>query len=288
MARRLSDVGTPIAAVLSRRDTSAQRLAEQVGAPVASSDVAALPEQTRMVMLCVPDDAIAEAAAALAEVEHPWADTVAAHTSGARAAAELSALAERGASTLSIHPMQTFTADTDPSAFEDVVIGVEGRNDALAAGAAMARRLGGTPVRLSSEDKIRYHCAAALASNGLVALMAVVRDVLATAGIEGENAQQLVRPLVEQTWENLQSGTPESVLTGPVARGDQGTIRNHLDALTDAAPHLVALYADLSEEMLRLAVRDGRLDRGEAEAMHATIAEMRSEEENRSSSLLNV
>lgn len=267
IARRLHQCGDPIAAVLSRHDASARALADRVGAPVASGDVTAVPERVRLVLLCVPDDAIAAVASDLAAIAHPWPDTVVAHTSGARTASELSALAERGASTLSIHPMQTFTPDTDPSAFDGIVIGLEGAGDALPVGAALARRLGGTPVRLSASDKIRYHCAAALASNGLVALLSVVRDVLTTAGIEGEQARQLVRPLVEQTWENLQADDPASVLTGPVARGDQGTVQAHVEALADARPHLVALYVALADEMVRLAERDDRLDCRQARQM---------------------
>jgi predicted short-subunit dehydrogenase-like oxidoreductase (DUF2520 family) len=267
IARRLHDLGDPIAAVLSRRATSARALADRVGAPVASSTVAALPERTRFVLLCVPDDAIGPVAERLADVAHPWADTVAAHTSGARPASELAALARRGAAPLSFHPMQTFAQDTAPSAFDGIVIGLEGSDAALSVGSILARHLGGTPVRLSASDKIRYHCAAALASNGLVALLSVVREVLATAGIEGERARQLVRPLVDQTWENLQAEAPASVLTGPVARDDRGTVEAHVEALAEAQPHLIPLYAALSEEMVRLAERDDRLDPSQAQRM---------------------
>jgi predicted short-subunit dehydrogenase-like oxidoreductase (DUF2520 family) len=276
LARRLVAVGGSVAAVISRRSDAADALADRVRAPVASDDVLALPTTARLVVLCVPDDAIVDVATALAAVDHPWGQTVVGHTSGARTAADLAPLAERGAATCSLHPMQTFPDDAEPSAFEGIVIGLQGMDDALEMGEILARRLGGTPVRLSASDKTQYHCAAALASNGLVALMAAVRDVLATAGIDTETARQLVRPLVRQTLANLEQDDPEAVLTGPAARGDLGTVRAHLHALSGSTPHLVPLYADLTEEMVRLAVRDGRLEPDSAAPLRALLATARS------------
>ena len=68
-------------------------------------------------------------------------------------------------------------------------------------------------------------------------------------------------------WKNLHQGTLEGVLTGPVARGDEDTIRAHLDALTDETPHLVPLYAALSTEMVRVAVRGGHLSPAQADGL---------------------
>jgi len=267
LARRLAARGYPVRAVLSRRADDARALADRVGAAVAGDEASALPGDVRLVLLCVPDDAIASVAAALAAwEEHPWDRTVVGHTSGARAAAVLAPLAEEGAATLSFHPLQTFAPGTPPEAFEDIVVAVEGGDDAVLAGKGLARRLGARPLVLSAADKARYHCAAALASNGLVALMGVVEEVLSSAGVD-EDASALLAPLVEQTWANLSEGTPEGVLTGPVARGDRDTVAGHLSALQDETPHLVPLYAALSTEMARLAVRSGRLDEASAEAV---------------------
>jgi predicted short-subunit dehydrogenase-like oxidoreductase (DUF2520 family) len=267
LARRLADRGIPVRAVLSRTADDARALADRVGAAVAGDEASALPGDVRLVLLCVPDDALALTAAALAEWrEHPWARTIVGHTSGARTAAALAPLAEQGAATLSFHPLQTFAPGTPPEAFEGIVVAVEGGDDAVLAGKGLARRLGARPVVLSAADKARYHCAAALASNGLVALMGVVEEILSSAGVN-EEASTLLAPLVEQTWTNLTESTPEGALTGPVVRGDRDTVADHLSALEDETPHLVPLYAALSTEMARLAVRSGRLDEASAEAV---------------------
>lgn len=269
LARRLATRGAPVRAVLSRDASDAQALADRVGAPVASDDVGALPEEVRLVMLCVPDDAIPTVAEMLGRASHPWAHTIVGHTSGARTAEALAPLAREGAATFSFHPLQAFAPDAPPDAFEDVVVGIEGNPDAVSAGTALARGLGAQPVTLTARDKALYHCAAALASNGLVALMAVVEEVLAAADLDKDDhsATDLMGPLVEQTWTNLASGPPERVLTGPVARGDEATVDAHLEALQADAPQLVPLYAALSTEMARTAVRGGQLDPDTADTL---------------------
>lgn len=271
LARRLGPAGYPVQAVLSRTAASAQALADRVGAPVGTDDAAALPADVRLVFLCVPDDAIAEVAETLAGLDHRWARTTVVHTSGLHPSAVLDPLAEQGAAPLSFHPLQTFTPDTPPEAFEDIVIGVEGPSDAVSVGTVLARTLGATPLVLSAADKARYHSAAALASNGLVALMGVVEELLATADLgeteSGVEVGDIMTPLIEQTWVNLKGGSPENVLTGPVARGDRETVAAHLNALAEDTPHLLPLYAALSTEMVRVAVRGGQLSPDTAEAL---------------------
>jgi len=274
LARALVANGHRVEAVLSRTVASAQALADRVGAPVVESSWEALPPSVRLVWICVPDDAITSVAAALAAIDHPWPDTIVAHTSGAQTAAALAPLGEQGAATVSFHPLQTFTDETVPDAFEDIVVGLEGDDRAVAAGEMVAQSLGARPVRLSSEGKALYHAAAALASNGLVALLAVVEEIFAasahTTG-SSELGLDAVRPLLQQTLENVQRTRPEGALTGPVARGDDETLQAHLEALSAQTPHLVPLYASLSTELVRVAVRGGHLSAEQAETLLHTL-----------------
>jgi predicted short-subunit dehydrogenase-like oxidoreductase (DUF2520 family) len=260
-----------VQAVLSRERADAQALADQVGAPVAASETEALPPTVRLVLLCVPDAAVATVADALAACEHPWSRTVVAHTSGALTSAVLSPLAELGTATLGFHPMQTFAPETPPEAVRDIVVGVEGTETAVAVGTALAEAMGARPVVLSAEAKAQYHGAAALASNGLVALVAAVEEVLREANVEADAIPDIVEPLLDQTWANLKANAPEAVLTGPVARGDRSTIEAHLDALQEATPHLLPLYSALTTEMVRIAVRGGQIDGDTAHALLATL-----------------
>ena len=274
LARALVANGHRVEAVLSRTGGAAQALADRVGAPIADSSWDALPPTVRLVWICVPDDAIASVAGALAEIDHPWGKTIVAHTSGVQTAAVLAPLGQQGAATMSFHPLQTFTEDTAPDVFDGIVVGLEGDDRAVAAGEMLAQSLGARPVRLSSEDKALYHAAAALTSNGLVALLAVVEELFAASGnATGSSDMDLdaVGPLLQQTLENVQRKRPEGALTGPVARGDEETLKAHLEALAAQTPHLVPLYASLSTELIRVAVRGGHLRAEQAETLLHTL-----------------
>ena len=259
LARRLAVRQVPVRAVLSSRRASARELAADVGAAVASDDVRDLPSDVRRVFLCVPDDALPGVAAELAEVDHPWSDTIVAHTSGARPAGDLQALDRVGASLLSFHPVQSFATPNASAAFDGIYIGVEGHEVGIRYGSALARRLGATPFPLTAESKTRVHCAAALASNGFTALLAVVQEVLGTAGLDAADATSVVQPLVDQTWENLRSNPPDDALTGPVVRGDRETVGSHVHTLRNGLSHLLPIYVALVTEQVRVAVRGGRL-----------------------------
>lgn len=268
LAQRLVQCGYTVSAVLSRRRESAEALARAVDAPVASSDWCDVPFQTPLLLICVPDDAIEPVAGRLANLARPWESITVAHTSGARTTAALEAVAARGASTLSLHPMQTLTLDSPPSALEGIYFGIEGEEDDVVTQAiSFVRDLGAEATTIPAAAKTRYHLAGVFASNGLVALMGLVNEMLASADLNPTDGSALVGPLVQSTWRNIAATSPADALTGPVVRGDVGTVVAHLEALATHLPHLLPAYAALSNEMVRLAVRGGRLTPEQAEPL---------------------
>lgn len=272
LARALTTGGYRVDAVLSRTGESAQALATRVEASVASTHSDALPQTVRCVFVCVPDDAIGEVAEALAAVAHPWEQTIVAHTSGVHTAEALAPLAREGAGTMSFHPMQTFAGEAPPSAFEGITVGLEGDEGAVAAGQTLAQALGARPLVLTAGEKGRYHCAAALASNGLVALMGVVEEVFGELHSGDEaRVRDVFTPLVEQSWTNIEQEGTEAALTGPVARGDEETVKAHLKTLRTTTPHLIPAYVALSTEAVRLAVRGGQLEPERAQDLLQTL-----------------
>lgn len=273
LARRLAERSYPVSAVLSRTRADAEALARQVGADVASNHLADLPPTARLVFLCVPDDAIRPVARELSALSHAWRASLVAHTSGVHPAAALDALAPKGATLLSFHPLQTFPPEADAAAFDGIYVGLEGGDDGVTAGRQIAEAIGAHPVEIPSGAKARYHLAASVAANGLVALMGVVEEILTSANGHPEEATALVRPLVERTWRNLVETSPESAITGPIARGDEGTVRAHADALATHLPHLQPVYAALATELVRIAVRGGHLDAETAESVLDTLHE---------------
>ena len=278
MALALHAAGLDVQAVLSRSADGAAAVAREAGAATASRELAALPASVRLVLLCTPDAAIGPVAEQLAARDHPWAETWVGHTSGALSVAPLGPLQSRGARVFGFHPLQTLTRASRPEVLRGAYVGIEYADLEYAdlaksggIGEALAARLGMEPLALRAEDKARYHLAATLASNGLVALMGAVADVLATLGIQREEAFGVVAPLLRGTLDNLAAGTPESALTGAVARGDAATVARHLDALSGDLAHQRALYLALQHQALRLAVSGEKLDREQEAAVRRAL-----------------
>lgn len=281
LAHRCVQRGLAVDIVVSRTQASAERLARAVGAE-ASGDVRDA-RAGAVVLVCVPDAAVAGVADVLAREAGPWrredgTARLAAHTSGVLGAGVLGALGAAGADTAAFHPAQSFTREMPPSAFaaafEGVVAAVEGPGAERAR--ALARALGLHSVVLTADAKARYHLALSLASNFGVTLAALAAEVLGNAGLTPPDALALVRPLLTGTAANLQRALPERALTGPIARGDAGTVALHLAALAGHLPHLLPVYAALATETVRVAVRGGRLPAPDAERLltllHAAVA----------------
>ena len=274
LALRLSDHGYPVRAVLSRTQASADALAALVGAPVAADRLDALPASVRLVLLTAPDDALEGLAETLVEARHPWSETVVAHASGALGADVLAPLADIGATTLAFHPLQTLRAGADGSALDGAYVGLEGAPRAVAAGIELASGLGLRYLVTAAEDRPRYHLAASVASNFPVTLVGMAQEVLGSIGLDRAEAVAVLEPLLRGTLDGLADGAPEDVLTGPVVRGDLETLRAHGLALRAHLPTLVPVYAALSVETVRLAVRSGRLAPDRAEQVLGLMERM--------------
>jgi predicted short-subunit dehydrogenase-like oxidoreductase (DUF2520 family) len=198
-----------------------------------------------IVVLAVSDDAIAAVAEAVAA--GPWLGML----SGAT---PLTALGW-GPRRFVMHPAQTFPPGAGAAQWDGVTAFVTGASsEALEVAGGLAGRLGVTAVALAEAQRPLPHVACVLASNYLVALEAAAVDLLVRAGIGRDDAITALRPLVERT---VQSTLGDGSLqpTGPVARGDAGTIRRHVEALREQAPDLLPLYRMLGSATLPLVER---------------------------------
>jgi predicted short-subunit dehydrogenase-like oxidoreductase (DUF2520 family) len=194
------------------------------------------PARCDAIVLCVPDAEIAAAA----EVVTAAAPLVG-HTSGAT---PLSPLAHAGVPAFGLHPLQSFA---HPGVrFEGAGAAVAGSTpEALAFATDLAERLGMRPFEIDDEGRAAYHAAASVASNFLVTLQAAAEAIAAGAGLDREDARELLVPLVRQTVENIAELGPEAALTGPVARGDEATVEAQRAAVERVAPELLALFDEL-------------------------------------------
>jgi predicted short-subunit dehydrogenase-like oxidoreductase (DUF2520 family) len=187
-----------------------------------------------LVLLCVPDAAIAEVAAGIAP--GPWV----AHVSGATPLAALAPHERR----FSVHPLQTFTRSRGPEQLDGAWAAVTGQTgDAVEQGRQLAELLGLRPFELADSARTLYHAGAVFASNYVVALQRAASLLFESAGAPPEALEPLMRRTIENGFE----------LTGPVARGDWPTVEAHRAAIHDARPELDHLYETLAVATLALA-----------------------------------
>ncbi|MDA0873851.1 MAG: DUF2520 domain-containing protein [Bacteroidetes bacterium] len=211
-----------------------------------------------LTFLVVSDDAVAEVAAALSAAGIPDGALVL-HTSGVYDHRVLDALERKGALTGSFHPLQTFTGTEGKERFRGITIGVEGAPEAVLAGKHLADDLLAQAVEVATDHKALYHAAAVMAGNHAIAMLALAADLWERATSDRQGAAEALGPLTRQSVENALAAGPEVALTGPVVRGDVGTLQRHLEALSQHADHLLPLYAAVVTETVHLAMKSGRL-----------------------------
>lgn len=251
MAAALADAGYSIVGIYSRSG----------GATPAPGGVRQL-AAADLLLLAVPDDALAT----LVESLPVRPGQIVAHTSGAHGVAVLAPAVARGARPLALHPAMTFAggpADLDRLR-KGISFGLTAPADVRPAAEALVRDLGGTPEWIPEERRALYHAALAHGANHLVTLVNDALDRLREAGVT--QPERVLDPLLHAALDNtLRLG--DAALTGPVARGDAGTVRGHVAVLTETAPEAVPAYLALARRTAARALAAGRLSPAEADAL---------------------
>lgn len=271
LALALREARYDIAGIASRSMESARMLAELVGTEVYSDRPEDLVPWGDLVILSVPDGAISSVCAQIAERGGFRNGQVVAHLSGALSSDVLSPAKEAGAYVLSMHPIQTLAEpETGARRLKGSYFSLEGDPEAVGMGRRLVEDVGGRALELPKGTKVLYHAALCVASNYLVALVDAAVGLLRAAGVEPDEGLKAVLPLLLGTLENLRDlGLPRA-LTGPIVRGDLGTVRAHLRALSEEVPEFLELYRTLGMYTLNVAVRAG-LDEKAAEELSVLL-----------------
>jgi predicted short-subunit dehydrogenase-like oxidoreductase (DUF2520 family) len=253
-----------VTAIVSRRADRGADVARRCAAVRGSSDLADV-LGAGVVVIAVPDRALAEVAARLAALPLR-ADATLLHTSGALAGAVLDAAGGRAGS---LHPLQSFPDVADERVLAARVAGAhwfhEGHGDIAAE--AMVAVWRGTFHRLAPGAKSLYHAGAAVLSNHTVALFDSAVRLFEAAGIPRADAHAPLAALLAGTSANLGAAGVPAALTGPIARGDVDTVRAHVDALRRAAPELVESYLAMARRTLVVARAKGSIGADAAAAL---------------------
>ncbi|MFG1675636.1 Rossmann-like and DUF2520 domain-containing protein [Micromonospora sp. NPDC049282] len=253
----LAAAGHRVAAVSGSSGASRARLALLLPQAPHRSAPAVARAATDLLIVAVPDDALAGVVADLAASGALRPGQVVAHTSGAHGLAVLAPAAAAGARPLALHPAMTFTGTPDDlSRLAGSSYGVTAPAELRPFAARLVADLGGVPEWVGEADRPLYHAALAHGANHLVTLVNDAADRLRDAGVD--RPEKVLAPLLRAALENaLRLG--DDALTGPVSRGDAGTVRRHLDRLAAAAPESVPAYLALARRTADRAVAAGRL-----------------------------
>jgi predicted short-subunit dehydrogenase-like oxidoreductase (DUF2520 family) len=212
------------------------------------------------IVIATTDDAIASVCHEIVTNGAVNAGDKVIHMSGAGGLDLLAPARQAGASVASIHPIQSF-ADV-----EGAIINIPGSTFGITAdeelrewAVSVVSALKGVPFFVPEKNKALYHAAACMASNYLTTLMQMVETTYQALGLNRKEAIRAFWPLVRGTLLNIETRGAAEALTGPIARGDAGTIEKHLQAFRETLPDLLNAYCELGLMTVDIALRKGSL-----------------------------
>ena len=262
VSKRLIEAGYPITSVISRNMERATEACSYIGCSTtaASGQLADL-ASAQIILLAVPDDQIRRLAVQIQTTSQLSRPVTLIHFSGLHPA-KIMYLPSSPQPLLSLHPLLPFANRENayidlygcPCALESDA------PDTLIIGEELVSAMGGHSFAIDHDKKSLYHSAACIASNYLVTLFAAARELLISCGIEPDQVTPLLLPLVQASVENIKNLGPEQGLTGPIVRGDIGTVTEHLRTLRDNAPELLQLYREVGAVTTEISKNSGRLD----------------------------
>ena len=274
LARVLVEKGYPARGFSSRTLESAMKAAELSGSANAGTDPVAAARDADLVFITTPDGLIREVCESMVQSGAFRSGQRVFHCSGSLPSTVLDSARKSGALIGSIHPLQSFaTIHVDRNPFEGIIAAVEGDEKAVETGLAIAADLGSKGLTIKTEAKTMYHASAVVASNFLVTLVDFAYHLLGVAGIDANDAYSVLGPLIEGTLSNIRKTGPVQALTGPIVRGDVGTVADHLREIGEKTPDLLALYKILGRHTVDIAKQRSSLSEDSLTALNRLLCD---------------
>ena len=275
MALALSRSGGASVTLAARRGAAAALAVRDARRVRAAASIADALTDAEVVILAVPDRAITTAASALVPLRRSWRGVVALHAAGALGPAPLAPLRAAGAATGVLHPLAVL-GEGGADALRGAFARIEGSAKARSAARRLCALTGLVPLkgaRLSSTGgRAAYHAAASLASNDVVALLAIAHGLLVDLGVPRRDASAALTALAAGAIAQVRDAGLVGALTGPVARNDRKTLAAQLRLLASADRVAERAHRALSLRLLELAVAAGRLDPEASRGLRALLA----------------
>ncbi len=243
-----------IQAICNRSIDSTQQAVQLVGSGQPIKDIRELPPAD-FTLISTPDSAIANVCQSLVNENKLTKETVVFHCSGSLTSSILELAHQFGCHTASVHPVHSFAApEVSTLSFAKTVCTIEGDADAVTQLEQLFSNIDAIPVAIKPESKMIYHIGLVFASNYLVSLVEASLRLFDSAGIDRATALNCIKPIVNNTTDNIINLGTAKALTGPIARQDLLTLENHLAALKTQQidKNIVALYQSLGKIAIQL------------------------------------
>jgi predicted short-subunit dehydrogenase-like oxidoreductase (DUF2520 family) len=225
-------------------------------------------QEADCILITTPDDAISSACKEIALCPAIKGKFVF-HMSGAGGLDLLEPAKKAGAAVASIHPLQSFSSiDQAIQNIPGSYFGITADKKAEMLAKKIVRDIGGFPLLISAAQKPLYHAAACVASNYLVSLLNVVEFFYQAIGLTEKEAKKAYLPLVYGSLKNIERSGSITALSGPIARGDFGTVRKHIAAISDNLPQYASLYSSLGLLTVKIAQQKGSLNTRQAKKIN--------------------
>ncbi len=223
-----------------------------------------------LLLLAVPDDALGRLVHGLTDTGAVRPGQLIAHTSGSHGTDVLEPATRQGALPMALHPVMTFSGrPEDLDRIAGISYGITAPEQLRPVAEVLVLEMGGEPEWIAETDRRFYHAALAHGANHVTTLINEAVELLRKAGIT--HPERMIAPLLSAALDNtLRLG--DAALTGPVVRGDAGTVAGHLETLTARAPDTVAAYLALARRTADRAIDSGRLRTADAEALLGVLA----------------
>ena len=268
LAQLLSSKGCRTIAVSSRNISSAENLAKAIGGCRVFDTNQEVADAAELVFITIPDDAIAPVAA---QVNWRHGQSVV-HCSGAESTEALESVRKQGARVGVAHPLQTFAGIRQAMAnIPGSTFSLEAEEPLLSTLKELVTAIGGDWIEIKAGDKVAYHAAAAIVSNYTITLMKLAADLWQTFSVPPEKTIKAMLPLMRGTLDSIESVGIPHCLTGPIARGDTGTIKKHLDTLQKVAPAILPAYKELGRQTIPIALAKGRINEQQAQELRSLL-----------------
>lgn len=258
----------------SRSYISAKKAAEATGS-VAYFKIEDIVKNSDIIFITTPDDEIESVCEKIAQKELFISGQYVGHMSGALSSIALESAKKLGCYTFSLHPLQAFS-DIEKGFLDlkHTYFSIEGQRESLDIIGELIERLQNSYFEIDSEQKVLYHAAACILSNYIVTLMDEGLSYLNAIGVSQEEGLKAIMPLVLGSLNNTLAFGTKMALTGPIARGDVGTIKTHLEKIQELLPQKEVLYKELGIRTVELAKCGKLMDKDKADLILKLLREV--------------